>query len=59
MTASVTRAGLTPSGSSPSFYNVAPLVIYSPVPEPSTFVLSTLGLLGLGIAAWRKNYRVA
>lgn len=29
------------------------------VPEPSTFVLSALGILGLGFAVWRKNYRVA
>jgi hypothetical protein len=54
-----TSAGLTPSGSSPSFYNVAPLVINNPVPESCTFVLGELGLLGLAIVASRKNYRVA
>jgi hypothetical protein len=28
-------------------------------PEPSTFVLGALGVLGLGFAAWRKKYRRA
>ena len=39
----VHNVGLTPAGST-SFYNVQPYVL---VPEPSTFVLLAVGLIGL------------
>ena len=30
---------------------------FTPVPEPSTYALMALGLMGTGLAAWRKRRR--
>ena len=46
------NAGLTPKGISPTYYNVAPEVIYTnpntAVPEPSTLVLAAFGIICIG-----------
>jgi lysophospholipase L1-like esterase len=51
----VTRAGLTPSGPSPTFYNVAPFVIFNPVPEPSSIALAGIAVGISLVAAWRRR----
>lgn len=33
------------------------IVTFSPIPEPSTFTFSTLGLLSLGFVGWRRRQR--
>ena len=30
---------------------------FTPIPEPSTFLILTLGLLGLALSAWRRRHR--
>lgn len=51
-------SGFSPTpGGSPSDY--VGLISLAVVPETNTFVLSALGLLGLGVATWRKKHRVA
>jgi hypothetical protein len=51
-------SGFAPTpGGSPSDY--VGLISLTVVPETNTFVLSVLGLLGLGVATWRKKHRVA
>lgn len=51
----LTRAGLTSGVPIPSYFDVSPYVIFTPLPEPSTIVLA--GISGLCIAVMWGNRR--
>jgi hypothetical protein len=51
----VTNTGFTPSGS-PTFFDVTPFILL-PVPEPSSWVLASLGAMLLGWRASRRRRR--
>lgn len=55
----VTRAGLTPTSGGPTYYNVAPYVIFTPVPEPSSLALAGIAVAISVGAAVRRRHRVA
>ena len=54
----LTRAGLTPKGASPTFFNASPYVIYTPLPEPSALALAALCAVGYGVMS-RTRRRTA
>lgn len=49
------RAGLTPTVAGPTYFDVSPYVIYTPVPEPATFALAICGLVAMLFAYRRRS----
>jgi len=53
----ITRAGLTPVGPGPTYFDVTPYVILTNVPEPSTMVLAGMAGACLLVAARKRHGR--
>jgi len=54
----LTRAGLSPTVAGPTYFDVSPFVIYTPVPEPGTAALAVIGSVAL-VAIARRSRRLA
>jgi phospholipase/lecithinase/hemolysin len=54
----VTRAGLTPASGAPTYYNVAPYVVFTPVPEPTTIMLAGVAA-GIAVVTAIRRRQIA